>query len=146
MRGDSMRCRNCPYEIEDLTLRTEMYNWYIVNNQMTEEEMKLISERINKQEGRKYPCSNQIVVCGFFSTDEEWDNFVNNNLDKIKTRKKDMVMFANKEQWYHFDYINYSQRGYRFYKIKVSRNVNRELFLDCIYPYCSLYCKEIEWI
>ena len=146
MRGDSMRCRNCPYEIEDLTLRTEMYNWYIVNNQMTEEEMKVISERINKQEGRKYPCSNQIVVCGFFSTDEEWDNFVNNNLDKIKTRKKDMVMFANKEQWYHFDYINYSQRGYRFYKIKVSRNVNRELFLDCIYPYCSLYCKEIEWI
>ena len=146
MRGDSMRCRNCPYEIEDLTLRTEMYNWYIVNNQMTEEEMKLISERINKQEGRKYPCSNQIVVCGFFSTDEEWDNFVNNNLDKIKTRKKDRVIFANKEQWYHFDYINYSQRGYRFYKIKVSRNVNRELFLDCIYPYCSLYCKEIEWI
>ena len=146
MRGDSMRCRNCPYEIEDLTLRTEMYNWYIVNNQMTEEEMKLISERINKQEGRKYPCSNQIVVCGFFSTDEEWNNFVNNNLDKIKTRQKDRVIFANKEQWYHFNYINYSQRGYRFYKIKVSRNVNRELFLNCIYPYCSLYCKEIEWI
>lgn len=146
MRGDSMRCRNCPYEIEDLTLRTEMYNWYIVNNQMTEEEMKLISERINKQEGRKYPCSNQIVVCGFFSTDEEWNNFVNNNLDKIKTRQKNRVIFANKEQWYHFDYINYSQRGYRFYKIKVSRNVNRELFLNCIYPYCSLYCKEIEWI
>ena len=146
MRGDLMRCRNCPYEIEDLTLRTEMYNWYIVNNKMTEEEMKLISERINKQEGRKYPCSNQIVVCGFFSTDEEWNNFVNNNLDKIKTRKKDRVIFANKEQWYHFDYINYSQRGYRFYKIKVSRNVNRELFLNCIYPYCSLYCKEIEWI
>ena len=146
MRGDSMRCRNCPYEIEDLTLRTEMYNWYIVNNQMIEEEMKLISERINKQEGRRYPCSNQIVVCGCYSTDEEWNNFVNNNLDKIKTRKKDRVIFANKEQWYHFDYINYSQRGYRFYKIKVSRNVNRELFLNCIYPYCSLYCKEIEWI
>ena len=146
MRGDSMRCRNCPYEIEDLTLRIEMYNWYIVNNQMTEEEMKLISERINKQEGRKYPCSNQIVVCGFFSTDEEWNNFVNNNLDKIKTRQKDRVIFSNKEQWYHFNYINYSQRGYRFYKIKVSRNVNRELFLNCIYPYCSLYCKEIEWI
>ena len=146
MRGDSMRCRNCPYEIEDLTSRTEMYNWYIVNNQMTEEEMKLISERINKQEGRKYPCSNQIVVCGFFSTDEEWNDFVNNNLDKIKIRQKDRVVFANKEQWYHFDYINYSQRGYRFYKIKVSRNVNRELFLNCIYPYCSLYCKEIEWI
>lgn len=55
---------------------------------MMEEEMKLISEKINKQEGRKYPCSNQIVVCGFFSTDEDWNNFVNNNLDKIKIRQK----------------------------------------------------------
>ena len=113
---------------------------------MTEEEMKLISERINKQKGRKYPCSNQIVVCGFFSTDEEWNNFVNNNFDKIKTQQKDRVIFANKEQWYHFNYINYLQRGYIFYKIKSSRNVNRELLLNCIYPYCSLYCKEIEWI
>ena len=25
MRGDSMRCRDCPYGIEDFTLRTEMY-------------------------------------------------------------------------------------------------------------------------
>lgn len=113
---------------------------------MMEEEMKLISEKINKQEGRKYPCSNQIVVCGFFSTDEDWNNFVNNNFDKIKIRQKDRVIFANKEQWYYFDYTNYSQRGFRFYKIKVSCNINREIFLNCIYPYCSLYCKEIEWI
>lgn len=113
---------------------------------MTEEEMKLISEKINKQDGRKYPCSNQIVVCGFFSTDEDWNNFVNDNLDKIKIRQKDRIVLANKEQWYYFDYTDYSQRGFRFYKIKVSRNINREIFLNCIYPCCSLYCKEIEWI
>lgn len=53
-----------------------------------EEEMKLISEKINKREERKYPRSNQIVVCGFFSTDEDWNNFVNNNLNKIKTQQK----------------------------------------------------------
>lgn len=92
---------------------------------MMEEEMKLISEKINKQEGRKYPCSNQIVVCGFFSTDEDWNNFVNNNLDKIKIRQKDRVIFANKEKWYYFDYTDSSQRGFRFYKIKVSRRVPR---------------------
>lgn len=112
--------------------------------EMTEEEMKLISEKINKQEGRKYPCSNQIVVCGFFSTDEDWNNFVNNNLDKIQ--QKDRVVFTNKEQWRHFSHIDYSQRGNRFFKIKVSRNINCEIFLNYIYPYCSLYCKEIEWI
>ena len=79
---------------------------------MTEEEMKLISEKINKQDGRKYPCSNQIVVCGFFSTDEDWNNFVNDNLDKIKIRQKDRIVLANKEQWYYFDYTDYSQRGF----------------------------------
>ena len=108
--------------------------------------MKLISEKINKREGRKYPRSNQIAVCGFFSTDEDWNNFVNNNLNKIKTQQKDRVTFANKERWYYFDYTDYSQRGFRFYKIKVSRNINREIFLNCICPCCSLYCKEIEWI
>lgn len=113
---------------------------------MMEEEMKLISEKINKREGRKYPRSNQIIVCGFFSTDEDWNNFVNNNLNKIKTQQKDRVTFANKERWYYFDYTDYSQRGFRFYKIKVSCNINREIFLNCIYPCCSLYCKEIEWI
>ena len=117
--------------------------WYV---EMTEEEMKSISEKINKQEGRKYPCSNQIVVCGFFSTDEDWNNFVKNNLDKIKIRRKDIIVFANKERWQHFSLINFSHRGYRFFKIKVSRNINREIFLNYIYPYCSLYCKEIEWI
>lgn len=113
---------------------------------MTEKEMKLVSERINKQEGRNYPCSNQIVVCGFFSTEEDWNNFVTANLDKIKIRQKDRIVLANKENWYHFNHLNYSERGYRFYKIKVSRDIECEIFLNCIYPYCSLYCKEIEWI
>ena len=113
---------------------------------MTCEEMTLISEQINKQEGRKYPCSNQTVICGFFSTEEDWDKFVNDNLDKIKIQQKDRVIFCDKEQWYRFDYINYSQRGYRFYKIKVSRDIDIEIFLNYIYPYCCMYCNEIEWI
>ena len=113
---------------------------------MTDKEMSIISEQINKQEGHKYPCSNQVVVCGFFSTEEDWDKFVNDNLDKIKIQQKDRVIFCDKEQWYRFDYINYSQRGYRFYKIKVSRDIDTEIFLNYIYPYCCMYCNEIEWI
>ena len=113
---------------------------------MTEEEMKLISERINKQEGRKYPCSNQVVVCGFFSTEEDWNKFANDNLDKIKIRRKDEVVFNNGERWCYFSYFDFSQRGYRFYKIKVSRNIDRQIFLEHIYPLCALYCNEIEWL
>ena len=26
-----------------------------------------VSETISKQEGQNYPCSNQVVLCGFFS-------------------------------------------------------------------------------
>lgn len=42
--------------------------------------------------------------------------------------------FANKERWYYFDYTDYSQRGFRFYKIKVSRNINREIFFKLYLP------------
>ena len=55
-------------------------------------------------------------------------------------------MFDNKEQWRHFDYNNYSCRGYRFYKIKVSHNIDNKTFIERIYPWCCLYCKKIEWI
>lgn len=113
---------------------------------MTDKEMNLISERINEQKGKKYSCGNQSVICGFFSTEEDWENFINNNRNRIKIQQKDRVMFDNKEQWRHFDYNNYSCRGYRFYKIKVSHNIDNKTFIERIYPWCCLYCKKIEWI
>lgn len=39
-------------------------------------EINEISEWINNQEGQNYPCSNQVVICGFFGTREQWEDFV----------------------------------------------------------------------
>lgn len=110
------------------------------------EEMNNISYKINNQEGRKYPCSNQIVTCGFFSTKERWDEFLEANKNKIKWRAVDMAEFDNGEKWRYFNFTQFSYRGFRFYKIKIDCCVNREVFLQCIYPCCLLYCKEIEWL
>lgn len=113
---------------------------------MTQEEMDMISENINKQQGRKYPCSNQIVVCGFFASEEAWNKFVKDNLENIKIRRKNEFVFINDERWIHFSYLDYSQRGYRFYKLKVSHDIDYHLFFESIYSCSYPYCKEIEWI
>ena len=114
---------------------------------LTVEEMKRISNTISKQEGQNYPCSNQIVTCGFFSSKETWQEFCDKNKHRIKERiAKDIIRFEDGETWRWYSKHNYNLRGFRFYKIKVSRDINRDLFMQCIYPCCAHYCKEIEWI
>ena len=114
---------------------------------LTIEEMNHISNAISKQKGQKYPCSNQIVTCGFFASKEEWEKFCNINKHKIKYTAKDCIGFEDGEKWrWYPDYNTGSIRGFRFYKIKVSRDINKQVFLQGIYPCCAIYCKEIEWI
>ena len=113
---------------------------------LTIEEMKHISDSISKQEGQNYPCSNQVVTCGFFASEDEWIEFCNKYKHKTKYITKDRMMFEDGEMWNWFSVNSYNCRGYRFYKIKVSRMIDRSIFLNNIYPYCILYCKEIEWI
>ena len=113
---------------------------------LTIEEMKHISDTISKQEGQNYPCSNQVVTCGFFAPRKKWEEFCNENKHRTKHITKDYMIFEDGERWHWFSINSYNCRGYRFYKIKVSRNVDRHVFMQNIYPYCSHYCKEIEWI
>lgn len=118
-----------------------------MNKYLTIEEMKHISDEISKQEGQNYPCSNQIVTCGFFASKEIWDEFCDKNKYRIKERiAKNCIRFEDGETWRWYSEYNGNIRGFRFYKIKVDSNVNREVFLHCIYPCCVNYCKEIEWI
>ena len=113
---------------------------------LTLEEMEWISSDINSQKGRKYPCSNQVVICGFFGSEEEWKEFCNNNKYRTKYISRESIQFEDEERWHRFSVNSYNCRGYRFYKIKVSRLIDRNMFMQNIYPYCICYCKEIEWI
>lgn len=47
-----------------------------------------LTEYFSKQEGQNYPCSNQIVVCGFCTSDfKKWEEFRDNQKDYIKKQK-----------------------------------------------------------
>lgn len=60
---------------------------------------------------------------------------------------KNTIYFYNKEIWHWLlPKYNPNLRGYRYYKLKITRAIDRDLFFENIYPYCIPYCKEIEWL
>lgn len=105
-----------------------------------------IKRSIKKQKGQNYPCSNQIVTCGFVGTSSQWANFVSKSdyIYKVSGR----IALRNGESWRFFN-IGYDPnhiRGYRFYKLKVSKEIDRKFFFQYIMPCCALYCCEIDFI
>lgn len=123
---------------------------------LTQEEINHIKECISNQEGQNYPCSNQVVLCGFIGSVEQWNNFVEENYDKILrlhrvSKHEQEFELMNHERWRLFNTkrskVSWNNcRGYRFYKLKVTSNIDRKIFKENIYPYCSGYCCEIEFI
>lgn len=115
---------------------------------MTKEQRKNISKSIKSQKGQKYPCSNQIVCCGYVSYEKDWKKFCKRNKYFIKGKRKDSIKLKNNEIWRFFNLISLKEnmRGFRFYKIKIDKNINPDLFYHYIYPCCAHYCKKIKWI
>lgn len=114
-----------------------------------------LSQDFNNQEGQNYPCSNQIVMNGFFITDNNiklWEKFIkerNKEIDLCIAHANhviDEIQFKNGEVWRCFKIPNYNCRGFRFYKIKIDSSISRKEVFEKILPYCNLYCKELEWI
>lgn len=113
---------------------------------MTQEEMNKISNHFNNQEGRSYPISNQIVCCGYVTEDKnKWNDFIKENTGNIVWKRKDDFMLKNEERWCRIP-VSSSVRGYRYYKIKVDKNVDRKFLEQIILPCCSNYCCDFEWI
>lgn len=111
---------------------------------------KELSNYFSEQEGRKYPCSNQCVLCGFFGTEEQWEDFIKSKKNEIKIiYERGRCFRTNDERWKFFN-INYiiweNCRGFRYYKLKVNKKIEAEKFYRYILPYASLYCCELEWI
>lgn len=113
---------------------------------MRRELRECITKKINSQEGQNYPCSNQIVVCGFFGTLEDWKNFCDKMPIKLKMQYE--IRLKNNERWlfYQLPQDDGSHiRGYRFYKVKVPSWVDEKYFNTIIYPCMALYCCDIEF-
>lgn len=116
---------------------------------MTTEEMKKVSNWINKQEGSPYPVSNQVVVCGFVTANlDKWFNFVDDHhyvKEDASIVMKREIELKNGERWVLIDPVNHS-RGFRFYKAKVDKDIDYDTMRACILPQMNYYCCEVEWI
>lgn len=108
---------------------------------------KDIYDCFNKQEGQKYPCSNQIVCNAFFTHNLDlWRSFVEENKENIIIRNKDSIVLNNGEKWIHFISPKINCRGYRFYKVKIDGDWTHKDVTEYILPYCGIYCCELNFI
>lgn len=105
-----------------------------------------LADYFNQKKGRKYPCSNQIVRC-IYITDNPLEicNYLNkNNIIPARKSKTYIEWQENNERWIWIP-INHNTRGYRFYKIKISKDYdNEEMLKQVIIPCCNLYCCSWE--
>lgn len=87
------------------------------------------AEFYNKQEGRKFPCSNQTVVCSIITKDKDKALSVMEEKGAvIKRMRNDYIEWGlNNERWLWRNW-NMNHRGYRFYKILVDKDIDDELF------------------
>lgn len=105
-----------------------------------------LADYFNQEEGQKYPCSNQIVICAYITNNsQEVYNYLNkNNITPIRISKTHIEWQENNERWIWIP-INYNTRGYRFYKVKISKDYdNEEMLEQVIIPCCVLYCCSWE--
>ena len=105
-------------------------------------------EYFNKQKGRKYPYSNQIVRCAIVTNDRDKAIDLMNDKEVVKKlERKDYAawLLDNGEQWIWHKW-NENCRGYRFYKVAVDKNINDEIFDLLVLPCCANYCCSMEII
>lgn len=112
-------------------------------------DLKVLTEYadyFNKQKGRQYPCSNQIVVCAIITKDRDKAlSVMEENGAVIKIQSHDHIEWElNNERWLWKNW-NMNYRGYRFYKVLIDENINDELFCFATTRCCS-YCCSMEII
>lgn len=103
-------------------------------------------EYFNKQKGRVYPCSNQVVICGVITLDK---NKALSTMEEkgaiIRRCSHNYIEWnLNNEIWVWRNWNN-NCRGYRFYKTLIDKNISKELFLYVII-YNDIYCCSMEVI
>lgn len=120
----------------------------ILDNYVSLERLQQIAEYYNKQEGSKYPCSNQIVCCGIVTNDREKAiNFMKDKdvIEKRETSNSIKWFLNNGEIWVWRNW-NDLIRGDRLYKVAIDRWTDENMLNMIILPKCSSYCYSMEII
>lgn len=115
---------------------------------MNKEILEHYVEYFNKQEGRRYPFSNQTVLCAIITNDK--DKALNFMKDKPVVRMESgnssiNWYLDNGERWLWRTWSE-SMRGCRFYKVAVDQNISDDIFNFFVLPFCASYCCSMEVI
>ena len=117
-------------------------------SKMDKEVLEHYVEYFNNQVGQKYPCSNQIVLCGIITDDRNkaLEFMKDKEFTEIRERydQIDWVL-TNGERW-QWRKWNESCRGYRFYKVAIDKNISDDIFNFLVKPCCGSYCCSMEII
>ena len=103
------------------------------------------AEFYNKQVGRKFPCSNQIVSCGVITDDKDKaiaimeEKGATMGWQSVKNRIEWML---DNEKWIWRNW-NESAKSFRFYKVIVDKNIDESVFHH-IEPLLANYCCSFE--
>lgn len=113
---------------------------------MDEKELEYYVEYFNKQKGRPYPVSNQIVTCAIITEDKDKALSIMESKGAVIKRQtyNSIEWELNNERWI-WRIWNTNMRGYRFYKVIVDKDVHRGLFRYTV-VHCALYCCSMEII
>lgn len=117
-------------------------------NHVPIEELQRIKEYYDKQEGRKYPCSNQVIVCGIITEDKNLavEFMKDKNAVKKLERKDEIIWELDNGEYWKWKHWNESCRGQRFHKVAIDRLINKDLLRYVILPSCANYCCSVEII
>ena len=108
------------------------------------ERLKRFKKSMERQQGQRYPCGNQIVVCGVMIIDRDKALSVMQSKGAVITQnaKYCIKWEFNNEVWTWLDW-NFNYRGRRFYKIIVDNDID-EIYFPMIAAYCANYCCSVE--
>lgn len=116
---------------------------------MDRKRLERLVEFYSKQKGQKYPCSNQIVLCGVITDDK--DKALSVMKEKGAVIKSQHSLYPriewelNNERWL-WRHWNENCRGYRLYKVIVDENIDEDVFNCLIMPRLANYCCSFEII
>lgn len=126
----------------NLLLRINKILLKINSDKLTFLERHCITKNVKNQS-----CDNHNLLCMYYSYDKnKFDKFIEQFY--IVEHHGNSFMTKDGERWYFYD-MSQAQgyiRGYRFYKLKVPKTINRDIFFSSIYPWCDGTCCDIEFL
>lgn len=118
---------------------------------ISKERQEYIKESISKQEGRKSPCSNQIVQNSIILRDSSrieafeqvYPQFVCYRYSK--TCWDTRYINSRSEELWRVITANENCRGYRHYKAIIDSTIDEDIFNTRISPCLSGYCCDVDF-